>query len=169
MPPTCQKLGDWVEKHRNGTTFVKSQLPDSGVYDWPLFLHFFISNWVCTNSVYVLNFLDQNSTIFWAKLYVFYQFQMWVMSLLFPDMFKSWLNNFPTNLRLFLVFPVKIKGLFKTFSLQIELFLLPNIFWIWRPKIKQEASHIHLSRAIVIAQMYYCFYVSQPNSLIFGM
>ena len=28
---------DSVEKHRNGTIFVKSQLPDSGVYDWPLF------------------------------------------------------------------------------------------------------------------------------------
>ena len=25
-----------VEKQRNGTTIVKSQLPDSGVYDWPL-------------------------------------------------------------------------------------------------------------------------------------
>ena len=34
--PTCQKSMDWVEKRRNGTTFVKSQLPDSGVYDWPL-------------------------------------------------------------------------------------------------------------------------------------
>ena len=34
--PYMPKLGDWVEKHRNGTTFVKSQLPDSGVYDWTL-------------------------------------------------------------------------------------------------------------------------------------
>ena len=31
------------------------------------------------------------------------------------------------------------------------------------------ASHILLSRAIVISQMWYRFYVSQPNPLIFGM
>ena len=33
---------DWVEKRRNGTTFVKSQLPDSAVYDWPLVYGIFV-------------------------------------------------------------------------------------------------------------------------------
>ena len=47
-----------------------------------------------------------------------------------------------------------------TSKLQVQNFLY---------NLNQGASHILLSRAIVISQMWYHFYVSQPNPLIFGM
>ena len=42
LPPACQKSGDWVEKHRNGTTFLKSNCPTQEYMTGPLKVYYCI-------------------------------------------------------------------------------------------------------------------------------